>query len=40
MACFPMYALWAKHDFHKYFDKVPDNLQKNDEPKLYDEKNI
>ena len=20
--CFPMYALWAKNDYHNYFDKV------------------
>ena len=22
LACLPMYVLWAKNDFHNYFDKV------------------
>ena len=24
-ACVPMYALWAKNDYHHYFDKVDDS---------------
>ena len=22
MTCLPMYVMWAKNDFHNYFDKV------------------
>ena len=25
MTCLPMYVLWAKNDFHNYFDKVDDD---------------
>ena len=32
ITCFPMYALWAKNDYHKYFDKVPDKLLTDSEP--------
>ena len=32
ITCFPMYALWAKNDFHKYFDKVPARLPDSSEP--------
>ena len=25
LVCSPMYALWAKNDYHKFFEKVPDS---------------